>query len=342
MLMHQAGRLDHDANCRSLELFATEVMPEFVEDEAEREAAKAERLAPAIEAALARKRAWPCPRRSRSSSLRSLQPLPDGRGLRGRAGTSAATLGALGVRAVGRDEALGTRRAEHGAQAERDRHRRAWSRGARRGGSGSAPSARAIPTRRGPRRIAGVAGEVVRRRRSGAEPSASSATPRPSGVSSAPTRIATSVAGRTRAAAATGAGRNIDGRPTRSTGCRARSGRTSPGARTACRHRTARRRSARRTSRSVRRDGGGDPRLQLVGDEGEERPAPPLGYGTPSLPASRPGDRRRQVARAHGLGGAEPLDGVADADDAAGSAGGGPAAGSGRCRRSCRTPRWRR
>ena len=59
MLMHQAGRLDHDANCRSLELFATEVMPEFVEGEAEREAAKAERLAPAIEAALARKRHLP-------------------------------------------------------------------------------------------------------------------------------------------------------------------------------------------------------------------------------------------------------------------------------------------
>ena len=44
LLMHQAGQLDHDANCRSLELFATEVMPEFVEGEAEREAAKAERL----------------------------------------------------------------------------------------------------------------------------------------------------------------------------------------------------------------------------------------------------------------------------------------------------------
>jgi hypothetical protein len=55
LLMHQAGRLDHDANCRSLELFATEVMPEFVEREDEREAAKADRLAPAVEAALARK-----------------------------------------------------------------------------------------------------------------------------------------------------------------------------------------------------------------------------------------------------------------------------------------------
>lgn len=56
LFMHQAGELDHDANCRSLELFATEVMPEFVEYEAERHAAKAERLAPAIARAMARKR----------------------------------------------------------------------------------------------------------------------------------------------------------------------------------------------------------------------------------------------------------------------------------------------
>src|SRR4029453_16983220 len=46
MLMHQAGRLDHDANCRSLELVAHEVMPEFVEGDKDRDTAKAERLAP--------------------------------------------------------------------------------------------------------------------------------------------------------------------------------------------------------------------------------------------------------------------------------------------------------
>ena len=85
LLMHQAGRLDHDANCRSLELFATEVMPEFVEGEAEREAAKAERLAPAIEAALARKVHLPPPGRGAGRrGLRLLQPHPDGRGLRRR------------------------------------------------------------------------------------------------------------------------------------------------------------------------------------------------------------------------------------------------------------------
>jgi alkanesulfonate monooxygenase SsuD/methylene tetrahydromethanopterin reductase-like flavin-dependent oxidoreductase (luciferase family) len=61
LLMHQGGQLDHDANCRSLELFAQEVMPEFIEGEDQREAAKAERLAPAIEAALARKVRLPVP-----------------------------------------------------------------------------------------------------------------------------------------------------------------------------------------------------------------------------------------------------------------------------------------
>lgn len=61
LFMHQGGRLDHDANCRSLELFAREVMPEFVEGEEERERAKAERLAPAIERALARKQRLPMP-----------------------------------------------------------------------------------------------------------------------------------------------------------------------------------------------------------------------------------------------------------------------------------------
>ena len=61
MMMHQAGRLDHETNCRSLELFAREVMPEFVEDEDRRETEKAERLAPAIEAALARKERLPMP-----------------------------------------------------------------------------------------------------------------------------------------------------------------------------------------------------------------------------------------------------------------------------------------
>ena len=85
LLMHQGGQLDHDANCRSLELFATEVMPEFVEGEAEREAAKAERLAPGH-----RGRAGPqgAPADARRDpgrrDVRPLQPLPHGRRLRHR------------------------------------------------------------------------------------------------------------------------------------------------------------------------------------------------------------------------------------------------------------------
>ena len=55
IFVSQAGRNRHDHICESLELFATEVMPEFAETDAEREKAKLERLAPAIEAALARR-----------------------------------------------------------------------------------------------------------------------------------------------------------------------------------------------------------------------------------------------------------------------------------------------
>lgn len=55
IFMQQAGRNRHDHICASLELFAAEVMPEFKAQVEEREVAKARRLAPHIEAALARK-----------------------------------------------------------------------------------------------------------------------------------------------------------------------------------------------------------------------------------------------------------------------------------------------
>ena len=55
IFMQQAGRNRHDHICQSLELFAAEVMPGFKQEAAEREAAKAKRLSPFIEAALARK-----------------------------------------------------------------------------------------------------------------------------------------------------------------------------------------------------------------------------------------------------------------------------------------------
>jgi alkanesulfonate monooxygenase SsuD/methylene tetrahydromethanopterin reductase-like flavin-dependent oxidoreductase (luciferase family) len=62
IFMQQAGRNRHDHICESLELFAAEVMPEFRESVAAREAAKAERLAPHIAAALKRKK-WMKPLR---------------------------------------------------------------------------------------------------------------------------------------------------------------------------------------------------------------------------------------------------------------------------------------
>jgi alkanesulfonate monooxygenase SsuD/methylene tetrahydromethanopterin reductase-like flavin-dependent oxidoreductase (luciferase family)/putative sterol carrier protein len=57
----QAGRNRHEHICESIELFAAEVMPEFAERAEAAEAAKRERLAPAIQAALARR---PPPRSS--------------------------------------------------------------------------------------------------------------------------------------------------------------------------------------------------------------------------------------------------------------------------------------
>ena len=53
--IQQAGNNRHEHICEALELFASRVMPEFKAGEAEREARKAEELAPYIEAALARK-----------------------------------------------------------------------------------------------------------------------------------------------------------------------------------------------------------------------------------------------------------------------------------------------
>lgn len=55
IFLQQAGRNRHDDICASLELFATEVMPEFAAEVADHEAAKARELAPFVDAALARK-----------------------------------------------------------------------------------------------------------------------------------------------------------------------------------------------------------------------------------------------------------------------------------------------
>lgn len=55
IFIQQAGRNRHADICSSLELFASEVMPEFVADESARQQRKATELAPYVEAALARK-----------------------------------------------------------------------------------------------------------------------------------------------------------------------------------------------------------------------------------------------------------------------------------------------
>ncbi|HYY21273.1 MAG TPA: LLM class flavin-dependent oxidoreductase [Thermoleophilaceae bacterium] len=52
----QAGRNRHEHICESIELFGAEVVPRFAEGREEREREKAERLAPAVQAALARRR----------------------------------------------------------------------------------------------------------------------------------------------------------------------------------------------------------------------------------------------------------------------------------------------
>ncbi|MDX6675233.1 MAG: hypothetical protein QOH11_2651 [Solirubrobacteraceae bacterium] len=55
IFVSQAGKNQHEHICESLELFAAEVLPEFAPGAEASEAAKRERLAPAVEAALARR-----------------------------------------------------------------------------------------------------------------------------------------------------------------------------------------------------------------------------------------------------------------------------------------------
>ncbi|MBL6852920.1 MAG: LLM class flavin-dependent oxidoreductase [Alphaproteobacteria bacterium] len=57
--IQQGGKNKHEHICEALELFATDVMPEFKEREAEREKKKAEELAPYVEKAMARKKRMP-------------------------------------------------------------------------------------------------------------------------------------------------------------------------------------------------------------------------------------------------------------------------------------------
>ncbi|MGF1596943.1 MAG: LLM class flavin-dependent oxidoreductase [Acidimicrobiales bacterium] len=59
IFLQQGGMNQHDHICESLQLFGDEVLPEFADTLEAREAAKAERLAPFIEAAMARKNVMP-------------------------------------------------------------------------------------------------------------------------------------------------------------------------------------------------------------------------------------------------------------------------------------------
>jgi hypothetical protein len=54
-MFSQVGRTRHEDVCESLELFATEVLPEFAERDEEASRKKAERLAVPIEEALTRR-----------------------------------------------------------------------------------------------------------------------------------------------------------------------------------------------------------------------------------------------------------------------------------------------
>jgi alkanesulfonate monooxygenase SsuD/methylene tetrahydromethanopterin reductase-like flavin-dependent oxidoreductase (luciferase family) len=61
IFIQQGGKNRHAHICESLELFATQVMPEFTAHEAERERRKLEGLAPALEQAMQRKQSLPPP-----------------------------------------------------------------------------------------------------------------------------------------------------------------------------------------------------------------------------------------------------------------------------------------
>ena len=59
IFIQQSGKTKHEHICEAIELFAKEVLPALKEGEEVREKQKAEKLAPFIEAALARKKRMP-------------------------------------------------------------------------------------------------------------------------------------------------------------------------------------------------------------------------------------------------------------------------------------------
>ena len=110
IFVSQAGRNRHEHICESLELVAREVMPEFAARREERERAKAEQLAPAVEAALARR----APAREADPAY-AIAPLDSGPPP-ARVGAGASDAGAA-MPANGPAAALGSRLRERGEQA---------------------------------------------------------------------------------------------------------------------------------------------------------------------------------------------------------------------------------
>jgi alkanesulfonate monooxygenase SsuD/methylene tetrahydromethanopterin reductase-like flavin-dependent oxidoreductase (luciferase family) len=79
VFIQQAGRNRHEHICEALELFAARVMPEFKERDEERERRKLEKLAPALEKALERKRLRRAPREDEVPGVRAYgRPLAQG------------------------------------------------------------------------------------------------------------------------------------------------------------------------------------------------------------------------------------------------------------------------
>jgi alkanesulfonate monooxygenase SsuD/methylene tetrahydromethanopterin reductase-like flavin-dependent oxidoreductase (luciferase family) len=98
LLLHQGGRLPHEQNCESLELFAREIMPEFQDRHEAREKEKMALMAPYLDQAMARKE-WPQPIAEkdipvvRAYGSASFIPTPDNPST----GVSEETKGALGL-----------------------------------------------------------------------------------------------------------------------------------------------------------------------------------------------------------------------------------------------------
>jgi alkanesulfonate monooxygenase SsuD/methylene tetrahydromethanopterin reductase-like flavin-dependent oxidoreductase (luciferase family) len=101
LLLHQGGRLAHDANCESLRLFAREIMPEFMERDERQRQARVASLEPALEAALKRKK-WQAPLRDEEIPevipYGSASFLPTDNTQAPGPGVSESTKGALGLR----------------------------------------------------------------------------------------------------------------------------------------------------------------------------------------------------------------------------------------------------